>query len=41
MLRLDTRKLLEESIGRIHFYINYSKISFDPPSRVIKIKVNK
>jgi len=31
-------KLLEENISRIVFDINCSKIFFDPPPRVIKIK---
>ena len=37
-VRLDTIKLLEENIGRTHFDINHSKISFEPPPRVMKIK---
>ena len=39
----DTLKLLEENIGRTLFDINLSKIFFDPPHRVmeIKIKINK
>ena len=43
MLRLDTIKLLEENIGRTLFDVNCSKIFFDPPPRVIKIKtkINK
>ena len=42
-IRLDTIKLLEENIGRTLFDINHSKIFFDPPPRVmeIKIKINK
>ena len=42
-VRLDTIKLLEESIGRTVFDINCSKILFDPPPRVMKIKtkINK
>ena len=42
-VRLDTIKLLEENIGRTLFDINHSKIFFDPPPRVmeIKIKINK
>ena len=31
-------KLLEENIGRTLFDINYSKIFFDPPPRVMNIK---
>ena len=39
----DTIKLLEENIGRTLFDINCSKIFFDPPPRVMKIKtkINK
>ena len=37
-VRLDTIKLLEENIGRTLFDINYSKIVFDPPPRVMDIK---
>ena len=42
-VRLDTIKPLEENIGRTVFDINHSKIFFDPPPRVIKIKtkINK
>ena len=42
-VKLDTIKLLEENIGRTLFDINHSKIFFDPPPRVmeIKIKINK
>ena len=42
-VRPDTIKLLEENIGRTLFDINHSKIFFDPPPRVmeIKIKINK
>ena len=42
-VRLDTIKLLEENIGRTLFDINHSKIFFDPPPRVMKIKtkINK
>ena len=40
-VRPDTTKLLEENIGRTLFDINLSKIFFDPPPRVIKIKTNK
>ena len=42
-VRLDTIKLLEENIGRTFFDINHSKIFFDPPPRVmeVKIKINK
>ena len=39
----ETRKLLEENIGRTLDDINPSKILYDPPPRVmeIKTKVNK
>ena len=42
-VRLDTIKFLEENIGRTLFGINHSKIFFDPPPRVMKIKtkINK
>ena len=42
-VRLDTIKLLEENIGRTLSHINCSKIFFDPPPRVMKIKtkINK
>jgi len=42
-VRVDTIKLLEENIGRILFDINCRKIFFDPPPRVmtIKMKINK
>ena len=42
-VRPDTIKLLEENIGRTFFDINHSKIFFDPPPRVMKIKtkINK
>ena len=42
-LRPETRKLLEENIGRTLSDINQSKILYDPPPRVmeIKTKVNK
>ena len=41
--RPETRNLLEENIGRILNDINQSKILYDPPPRVmeIKVKVNK
>ena len=41
--RPDTIKLLEENIDRTLLDINRSKICFDPPPRVIKIKtkINK
>ena len=37
-VRLDSRKFLEENIGRTLFDINHSKIFFDPTPRVMKIK---
>ena len=40
-VRLDAIKLLEENIGRTLFDINHSKILFDPPPRVMEIKINK
>ena len=42
-VRLETRKLLEENIGKTLFGINHSKILYDPPPRVmdIKAKINK
>ena len=42
-VRLDAIKLLKENIGRTLFDMNCSKIFFDPPHRVMKIKtkINK
>ena len=42
-VRPETLKLLDENIGRIFNAINQSKILYDPPSTVMKIKtkVNK
>ena len=40
-LSLDTIKLLKENRGRTLFDINYRKIFFDPPPRVIKIKTKR
>ena len=42
-VRPDTKKLLEESIGRTLLYINRLKIFFDPPPKEmeIKTKINK
>ena len=37
-VRPDTIKLLEENIGKTLLDINHSKIFFDPPPRVMKIK---
>ena len=42
-VRPDIIKLLEENIGRTLFGISLSKISFDPPPRVMEIRteINK
>ena len=42
-MRPDTIKLLEENIGKTLFDINHSQILYDPPPRVmeIKVKINK
>ena len=40
-LRLDTRKLLEENIGRTLFDINLNNVFLDSPPKVMKIKINK
>ena len=37
-IRSDTIKVLEENIGRTLYYINHSKILFDPPPREMEIK---
>ena len=37
-VRPDTIKLLEENIGRTLLDINCSKILFDPPPRIMKVK---
>ena len=37
-VRPGTIKFLEENIGRTLFDINYSKIFFDPPPRVMEIR---
>ena len=37
----DTIKFLEENIGRTLFYINRSRIFFDPLHKVMKIKISK
>ena len=38
-VRPETIKLLEENIGKTLSDINYSRILYDPPTRVMKIKV--
>jgi len=38
-VRPETIKLLEESIGRILNDINQSKILYDPPPRIMEIKI--
>ena len=40
-VRLEIIKLLEEKIGRTLDDINQSKILYDPPPRVMEIKINK
>ena len=42
-VRLDTKKLLEENIGKTLFDINHSKIFFESHPRVMKVKtkINK
>ena len=40
-LRPHIIKLLEKNIGRTLFDINHSKIFYDLPLRVMKIKTNK
>ena len=40
-VRPEAIKLLEENIGRTLDDINQSKIFYDPPPRVMKIKINK
>ena len=42
-VRPETIKLLEENIGRTLSDINHSRILYDPPPRVmeIKVKINK
>ena len=37
-VRSETIKLLEENIDRILYDMNHSKICYDPPPRVMKIK---
>ena len=42
-IRPETTKLLEENIGKTLFDINHSRILYDPPPRIleIKVKINK
>ena len=40
-VRSETIKLLEENIGKTLSDINHSKILYDPPPRVMDIKVKK
>ena len=40
-MRQDTIKYLEENIGRTDSDIYHSNIFFDPPSRIMEIKINK
>ena len=40
-VRPETIKLLEENLSRILYDINYSKILYDPPPRVMEIKTEK
>jgi len=40
-VRLDTIKLLEENTDRTLSGINHRKIFFNPPPRVVKIKIYK
>ena len=38
-IRPETIKLLEENIGRTLYDINFSKILYDPPPRIMEIKI--
>ena len=40
-VRMDTITLLKENIGRTLSDLNCNDVFFDPPPRVIKIKINK
>ena len=40
-VRPETIKLLEENMGRTLSDLNHSKILYDPPPRVMEIKINK
>ena len=35
----ETIKILEENMGRMLFDINHSKILFDPPPRIMMLKI--
>ena len=37
-VRPETRKLLEENIGKTPSDINHSRILYDPPHRILEIK---
>ena len=37
-IRPETRKLLEENIGKAFSDINHSRILYDPPPRILEIK---
>ena len=39
-VRPETIKLLEENIGRTLYDINQSKILYDPPLRIMDIKID-
>ena len=41
MLRPETIKFLEKNTGRTLFDKNHTKILYEPPSRVMEIKINK
>ena len=40
-VRPETIKLLQENIGKTLFYINHSKILYDPPPTVMEINEKK
>ena len=39
--KINIKKPSEENIGRTLYDINHSKIFYDPPPRVMEIKINK
>ena len=39
-VRPETIKLLEENIGKTLSDINHSRILYDPPPRILEIKIN-